>query len=599
MKTLAAVFVTVMIIGLIPHTAITARAGEGDQPVKDGKSIETAIDISVGDNYDVSLDEEDTIRWFKFTPSESAYYSFYSSNKNGENADSFGELYNSDKKMITNDDENGGNGCFKIEQPLFAGCTYYYAARMYSVGYVGDFSVSLVKAESDEVLISANNSGYVYDDVYVSKNGNTTLKVNIISSDTSGYSYKWYYYDTNYNEYIAGDKETCFVDDIKESITYYCDVKTPDDNTISLTYNIYITNHLKAFILDNKGNIVLDSVGNMANSQSIDVDYDSSVELKVGVEDDDISDVTVEWCDENYELIKTVTNGDELYTYTTEKITSNKTYICRIYDTYGACELYFYVNIDNGFDAYAMNDEDSPTDSLSVSIHPGESANLVVYAKQKGNTPITYNWINSATNESVKTETINDKSCSYSTGKLNSYASYYCQVTDAFYNSKTIYYYVSIDNYFKAYADIDEDGDLISEKYFKVKPKQSVSLKAYADAYNKSGISYKWQRYDESSGEYKDVDISGNEDKSEYTISSVESYEKYRCTVTDEFTTYTSYYLYYYVSVDNNLKAYVEGESSDTTYKNIYVIPGDNIKLSVKASSDDPDSISYSWYDDE
>ena len=58
-RTLAAVLAVAMIIGLFPHTAITARAEEGD-----GKSYETAIEISSGDTKTVSLSEEDPYRYF-------------------------------------------------------------------------------------------------------------------------------------------------------------------------------------------------------------------------------------------------------------------------------------------------------------------------------------------------------------------------------------------------------------------------------------------------------------------------------------------------------------------------------------------------------
>ena len=66
---------------------------------------------------------------FRFTPTQSGRYQFYSSNNNG---DTYGTLYDANGDYLTSNDDSAGNGNFSIYYDCEAGTTYYIKAHMYS-----------------------------------------------------------------------------------------------------------------------------------------------------------------------------------------------------------------------------------------------------------------------------------------------------------------------------------------------------------------------------------------------------------------------------------------------------------------------------------
>ena len=84
------------------------------------------------------------IRSFDFTPSQSGYYSFYSTCSDSD-VDTYGELYKGGSFVANNDDASGSNYNFRIIAELTASQTYTLNVRMYSDDEIGDFEVTVEK----------------------------------------------------------------------------------------------------------------------------------------------------------------------------------------------------------------------------------------------------------------------------------------------------------------------------------------------------------------------------------------------------------------------------------------------------------------------
>ena len=85
--------------------------------------------------------------YFKFIPEESGNYMFYSISDDYN--DTYGYLHDSDGKQLSEDDDSGGNGNFRINYYLEAGKTYYYRVRYYQSDKTGSFDVVLIRNPGD------------------------------------------------------------------------------------------------------------------------------------------------------------------------------------------------------------------------------------------------------------------------------------------------------------------------------------------------------------------------------------------------------------------------------------------------------------------
>ena len=75
--------------------------------------------------------------YYKFTPTVSGVYTFYSTDGN----DTYGYLYDSNKQVITFDDDGGYGKLFRISYSLIAGMQYYYSVRFFEFWETGDISL--------------------------------------------------------------------------------------------------------------------------------------------------------------------------------------------------------------------------------------------------------------------------------------------------------------------------------------------------------------------------------------------------------------------------------------------------------------------------
>ena len=100
---------------------------------------------------DVIIREGGEVSWFSFTPEESYVYRLEATgdydNRVALYTDPAGEplAENDDRDSVYYDSSESEQANFRLDYPLEAGTTYYYAARMCYADTVGDFTVKLTK----------------------------------------------------------------------------------------------------------------------------------------------------------------------------------------------------------------------------------------------------------------------------------------------------------------------------------------------------------------------------------------------------------------------------------------------------------------------
>ena len=101
---------------------------------------DTTMPLSLDTPVNVTISEGETV-YFSFIPSETQSYIFYSSGSR----DTFGYLYNSDREIITDNDDDGEDYNFAIFCDLIADTQYYFGVRFYSADETGTVTVTLIK----------------------------------------------------------------------------------------------------------------------------------------------------------------------------------------------------------------------------------------------------------------------------------------------------------------------------------------------------------------------------------------------------------------------------------------------------------------------
>lgn len=104
----------------------------------DGKSFDRAAPAVEEESYTVSIDESEQYYYFKFIPSETAWYSIYSSG----DCDTCCYLYDSERNLISEyDDYDEEDVNFYFDEEFNGGDTYYVAVRLYGED-TGEFTVT-------------------------------------------------------------------------------------------------------------------------------------------------------------------------------------------------------------------------------------------------------------------------------------------------------------------------------------------------------------------------------------------------------------------------------------------------------------------------
>ena len=397
----------------------------------------------------------------------------------------------------------------------------------------------------------------------VEPHGSKLLSVINAESDLNDvFTYQWYLWDGN--DYDPIDNATDEVYEIQD-ITYKTNgyVRVSDGYTYrDIYFTLYIVNGLTANAQNNQNDITVQP-GEAA-----------TLNVVASCNNGELTYQWYEYCDEyGGQIIENAIDAS----YITEPIVEYKRYYCRINDMYGndPVDIWFYIHIDNGFTAYAENNQ------TNITVQPEETATLNVVASCN-NGELTYQWYEYS--DDYGRQTIeNAVNASYITEPIAEYKRYICYVSDMYGNASDIWFYIHIDNGLTAYAENNQTD-------ITVQPGETVTLNVVSSC-NNGGLTYQWyeQIYYEENGvlSYSHDEAIENAVGSSYETEEITRYKSYYCYVQDEYGSYE--YVRFYIYVDNGFTACAENNLNDIT------VPfGETATLNVVASCNNG-GLTYQW----
>lgn len=117
-----------------------------------GSALDSAAVLSLNSPVSVSVVVANEMRYFKFTPSSTGFYSFESLNISS--GDPYGWMYNNVNVLLSSDNNAGGNKNFRITYHLVSGATYFFAAGCFGTG-TGGYTVR-IKTETSASAVAAS-----------------------------------------------------------------------------------------------------------------------------------------------------------------------------------------------------------------------------------------------------------------------------------------------------------------------------------------------------------------------------------------------------------------------------------------------------------
>ena len=430
-------------------------------------------------------------------------------------------------------------------------------------------------------------------DILVVSGGNAVMEVEAgVNSGTI--SYQWYQVESGYDangEWYRHETEiqnavspSYSIGPVEESAEYYCHVSDEYGNSENVWFNIRLENNLHAYV-----------AGTTETYQYITVPPGEELTFAVDVAADDMTGISYQWyrtyLNENgYDEWREI-KGATASSYSESAIDRSFDARCYVADQYGNwVEVYFYVRIDNGFEARPKNNESTVWTDL------GGSAVMEVEAKVNSG-KIYYQWYGEVgvDEEGGGWHTEMRKidgatAATYTAGPINAQIQYYCEVKDDYGNSQHIWFNIHINNGLYARAKNDQNS-------LTVAPGGSALMEVEAGA-NNGTVSYKWYRvergYDED-GQwyYREVEIIGATGASCSTGSVNESTDFY-CYVSDEYGNAIN--VWFYIRIDNGFYARPVGDEYGYGTKEIKVTPGGSASMEVEAGANSGE-IHYQWYE--
>ena len=390
------------------------------------------------------------------------------------------------------------------------------------------------------------------------------LKVNTNADDPNLLSYTWYLND---EEIEGNNSDTLITDPAMAEQSYYCMVQDQYGNSAQASFIVYVENHL---------NVWIDGESEGTDFAYLFAALGESVELKVNVSADDAESISYQWYLDNggeYQEIE----GNNSDTLITDPVTGYHKYHCDVQDKYGnTVGATFNISVDNHLKAWPEGEnEESNTANIAVSY--GETAEMKVNVSADDESSLSYTWYRDW--DYIEAENTDTLTCDPVTEKHT----YQCTVQDQYGNTYYVYFEVSVENHLKAWVDgQDEDTQGIS---YQVTPGESRELKVNVSAEDESVLSYTWYMNGE--------EIEGNNTDS-LTTESITGYQEYKCDVSDQYGNTIS--VWFYISPENNLQAWPDGEDEWTGEKQIYLPFGETAELKVNVSAPEGSTLSYFWY---
>lgn len=411
-----------------------------------------------------------------------------------------------------------------------------------------------------------------WTDINVKPGESRILAVTASVKDGSKLTYQWFaegvdeYGDETWVPIKGATKAEYTLKNIETDTNYHCEVYDKYGNTASVYFGIDVDNQFRAFIK-----------GTQLESDDIYVAAGKAVTLEVAVYGIDLKDVRCEWY-KNGAPVSGGTYQNGIASLKISKVTQKADYQCRVYDRFGnEEEIYFYVHVDAGFEAYVEGSKHFAYKRIEVKpVNNGLTLKAIASVTDKSK--LTYQWY--LNDDVIKGAT----KATYTTGKNIGRGRYSCTVATAYGDTDDITYDVYVDNAFEAYAGGTKKHQVTKEAAIGSK----VQLKVDVKGTDLSKVSYYWYENDE----YADApETLGN--KNTLTISKFKQEAEYCCVVSDGYG--NNIEIYFTVTADSSFTAWAQGNKDD--WNEITVRPGQKASLAVEAKA--KTKLSYQWYIDD
>ena len=354
--------------------------------------------------------------------------------------------------------------------------------------------------------------------------------------------YQWYI--SSVGAITGATDSTYTTEAVTEYTQYYCKVSDDFGNENTLNFYVRVDNQFTA------GRVGSSDLY-LAPGEAATLQVSASCAL---------GEVHYQW----YTSDGTQIAGATADSFTTGALTAYSRFYCRVSDDYGSSQdLWFWISIDNQLRASALGDSD-------LTVSPGETATLQVSAACLTG-ELHYQWygrvytedgdydeepIEGATTERFTTPAIERCTC------------YYCRVEDDYGDSRSVYFYLDVDNGFTARR-------VGGYRVYAV-PGDDVTLRVEASA-SYGQIRYQW--YDFGGA------IEGATGDS-YTVHNITERQSYYCVVRDDYGHDAEYD--FSIRLDTGLSLSRELTELAVTY-------GASVTLQASVRCDE--AVSYRWID--
>ena len=381
--------------------------------------------------------------------------------------------------------------------------------------------------------------------IYVAPNESVDLNVTVTADDMDSLTYEWT--DNDGNPVEGAGTTSCTVGPVTKNGNYTFTVYDQYGNSASVYFYIRVQNHLEAYTTYTE-----DGETQQTNYLTLGVAPNASADLNVTVSADDMEGLTYEWTDSDGDPIE----GGDINSCTIGPVTERGSYYFNVFDPYGnSSSVSFEVYVENHLTVYPEGAEEG-YNRKTLYAAPGQplDLNAIVSADETEN--LTYSWY-------IEDDPVDgNNQSSYTIDSVTYSHTYKLKVEDPYGNSREAYFEVIVENNLHAYAaGTDEDG----YKYVAVTPGESADLKVIASADDMREVTYTWYYLDD----WELTNPIAGAVSDTYHIDSVTQQQDYRCYVEDKYGNKDD--VIFYVYAENHLRVYPEGESEDSTEKEITV----------------------------
>ena len=208
----------------------------------------TYTDItSLNTAYTASISSAGQIKYYKYTPSVSGDYTFYSTGS----YDTYGYVYDSNLSQLASDDDGGSNSNFSVTYYLYSGRTYYFGAKLYSSSATGSFSVYLYSSSASisyttisyldtAYTASISTAGEIKYFKYVPSTTTTYSFYSTGSYDTYGYIYDSSLTQLASDDDSGSERNFSVTYTLSAGTTYYFGAKLYSSSSTG-TFYVYLT----------------------------------------------------------------------------------------------------------------------------------------------------------------------------------------------------------------------------------------------------------------------------------------------------------------------------------------------------------------------